>query len=381
MEWAPFLYLRIRMIKSTTLLLLFSFPFMLYGQTPNFDNLVRKRYVPCNDVAQSAGEILNSFYTQKKEDSLMLFLDYWENKCEQNNAIFALKTCLSIKNNSFSDNLIDSNFFERLKTFERKRYYIRYPYTWRFDYTQNKLIDSLLNKIINDVPEYNISPDQKFLLFYFTSDNNTLKELEKPIHKKTKLAQLYINEMERVENQLEARFGVSFGAIIPNRSLATIGVMPSLHIFFGRRLRRHHWYGNLGIDFGKSKDTLEVLYKNNIVPTNDFLQLYVGAEYNYDFIQKKNVAMHWLGGIGYNQVSLLNSDNDFGEEAYIKRSLNLNTGLGIEYKKNNGVYGFQARYNIVNYKRQAGETNLAGNFLEIRLLVGFRAPHYSGRNR
>jgi hypothetical protein len=324
----------------------------------------------------SAGEILTQFYDEQKEDSIRLFMQYWDKKCQENRNIFAIQTCLAIKNERFNNADIDSTFFQKLVLHQNRRYYQHYP-SWRFGISQNHLLDSLIKKIINDNSRNNLSPDEKYLLIYFASDDIGLKDLEKSKYSNTKLSKLYQTEMDRVERKMEARFGFTFGIIAPQGDMAVIDVKPSLRIFLGRRLRRHHWNGTIGVDFGAHADSILVSYNDDIVTSKDFTQVYFGAEYNYDFIQKNRMAVHWLGGIGFNQMSTLFADNDYGEDAVIKRSLNLNTGLGLgfEYKKNNGVYGLQCRYNFVNYKRNTGETSLAGNFVEIRLVVGFRAPH------
>ena len=352
-------------------LLVLLFPLSLYAQTPNFDNLIKTRYIPCNDVSQSAGEILTNFYRQQKEDSMLLFINYWEKKCQENRSTLAIKTCLAIKNNSLDTSSIDSSFYARLKN---RRIYYRYPHSWTFYPNENHLIDSLISNIISDVPRPNLSQDEKFLLEYFQSSYSSIDKLEKEQYESSKLFELHKKERERIEDLPESRITFGFGTFIPQGDLSFINVKPSIYLLFGRRIKRHHIDVALGVAFGGTKDSFLINYNNAIVPTTDFTQIYLGAEYGFDFIQKENIAVQALGGIGFNQASLLSGDNDYGENGYIKKSLNLSTGLGFEFKRRHGYYGLQLRYNAINYKTKIGETSLNGNFMSVRLLFGIRHP-------
>lgn len=99
--------------------------------------------------------------------------------------------------------------------------------------------------------------------------------------------------------------------------------------------------------------------------------MYLGLEYTYDIIQTDKVTIGVSPGIGYDRITTLTIDNDYGEEAGFVSGFNKNAGLVLTYRfGDQGPYaGLHVRYNWVSYDNPGG-TFLDGGYLNIRLVIG-----------
>jgi hypothetical protein len=75
-------------------------------------------------------------------------------------------------------------------------------------------------------------------------------------------------------------------------------------------------------------------------------------------------------GIGYEQITAIPNENDYGEDDKILRSWNVNGGLVLKYYfKADKYFGIHARYNLVNYSNFGG-TDISGDYLSLKLVYG-----------
>lgn len=341
----------------------------------NFDALMlRNPYVSCQDVTFNAAKIIGQLYEKSETDSLYSFLDYWENKCGSTSQSLALRTLLDIKTANFDENSITEDSFDRFFGISSQA-----PYTTPFysyvppstDDNQNfKNIQAEIRKIANDISQ-TYSADEALLVDFYKLEAPSFKNIKQASAEESRLKKLHQAKLAEAEAIIEGHVAFFAGYYQPYKKIELFGPHATLGIMLGGRKFRHNLDFTFDIRIGPSKNEYEYVYKGTRYKDDKWTGIYAGLEYTYDFIQTQKFSVGISPGFGYNGITALSSDNDYGEDSKILPSYDANGGLVFKYHygKKGGYVGLQTRYHWVDH-RNAGGTELNGNYLSVRLIIG-----------
>lgn len=363
-------------MKKALIVLLICAPFQLYCQNVNFDHLITEKFIPCNNVAQSAPEIIKNFYQKKQYDSLTYFLDYYDQKCSRSSNTFILRTKLELQQRTFETDNIDKDFLKKLFPTDAQIRFLRNKKTNTYQYNTNNQkpkLDNVLKLIEENTDRSNRNLDETFLIEFLNEKTLLLKDLKSKKFEKSKLAQLYKTYEKEMNKISEARFGAIFGIVSSQQKIKYISPSPSLGLEMGIRKDKQHISGVLTADFGEPKNDYLVLDNDSLINTDVWSQVYLGAEYGYEFFRPKFAQFILWGGIGYNSMNNRFKDEQNNIDNISKGSVNLNIGLGVEKKFKGWYLAIQGKYHYANYRYQQVETPVYGNHISLRLIAGFRS--------
>lgn len=346
---------------------------MVKGQS--FDEIISSnRYIDCQDVSYNAAQLVEQFYKNNQIDSIYLFLDYWETKCGPAEPIIRLRTILDIKtgqleSTSISEHTISSllEYRRRLEPGEFYNYYHPFP-GLRNPGLDQSLFNSLTQKIAQSTPS---NDGEESLLLDFYSMETPNFEIIKNASNTNKLNRLHNETYQKALRESETHVAFVTGTIQHYSNLSLFGTRPSLGFALGGKKLRHNYDFILDLRIGPSKEDYTFMYQNALITDNTWTGLYLGLEYTFDFIQTRKIDIGLSPGAGFDRITALTVDNDYGEDAKFLPGFNKNMGLVIKYKygKRSGYMGLHVRYNWANYHNPGG-TALDGQYLNIRYTIG-----------
>ncbi|MEQ8338126.1 MAG: hypothetical protein RIA62_12310 [Cyclobacteriaceae bacterium] len=351
----------------------------------DFENRIRSK-VDCEDISFTALSLIPEFYYKDQKDSIIHFIRYWENTCGESHFSKEIRLLYEIERGVFDAKEIDFQFFRHLldqvdyidymvfldtntqivntlSGAEKNEYY---------QISEFHLFTSLWALEVLDKNDFSACSDERDILlayagrveeFFESVSNNACESI---------LNGFYITEVSRLKSLGEGEFGVLTGVWKPFNNAATLGIHPTLGVYFGHQKGRTLFDLTMLMRFVKSPSPYAVVYEDSLMSTRHFFGGYVGLDLGYELLQTPTTRLYLLGGIGYDGFDTLESDPDVDDEPSRSiGSLNLNTGVGNKWFINEsmGYLGLEVRYNFVNY-RNPGGTDFTGNTLSVRLLFG-----------
>ncbi len=357
---------------------LFSFIFCIVSVTAtaqSFDALMmRNQYVRCQDVNFNAARTISSLYEKNEIDSLYSFIDYWESKCGATSPSLTLRTLLDIKTANFDANAITETSFDYLFGISSPAPFATPFYSYIPPSTDDsqafKNTQAEIRKIASDISE-TYSTDEALLVDFYKQETPSFKNIRQASSEESRLKQIHQSKLTAAEALIEGHIAFFVGYYHPFKKIELFGPHPSIGFMLGGRKFRHNLDLTVDVRFGPSKNEYEFVYKGTRYTNDKWTGVYAGLEYTYDFIQTKKFRAGISPGLGYNGITALSADNDYGEDSKVLPSYDANGGLVFKYQygKKGGYVGLQTRYHWVDH-RNAGGTELNGNYLSVRLIVG-----------
>lgn len=337
--------------------------------------MLRKPYVNCNDVTFNAARLIDQFYKSSEIDSLYSFLDYWEGKCGNQEAIYQLRLLLDIQTANFDTAQITTELFHHLlaaKPRERDpSFFYGFPQPVNTDYeVALKNINTKIKKIAANINQ-SYSVDEELIVTFFKSDTSNFSSIKNASAESSKLKRIYQQELNKILRMPEHHIALFAGYYQPFNKLEVFGPHASLGLMAGFKQKRNNFDLVLDVRMGRSKNEYEFIYNGTLMKDDRWTSFYAGIEYTYDFIETKKFRVGLSPGIGYNGITAVRGDDDEGKDAKILPSYDANAGLAFKYHfgKAGGYTGLQLRYHWVDH-RNAGGTELDGNYFSARLIIG-----------
>jgi hypothetical protein len=372
-------------MRYPALLMLILLSAIAYGQNRTFDEILMKnRYVDCRDIRLSAIAVIQPLYERNQIDSIYQFIEYWKGKCGPTEQQFRLSRILDIRTGKFNPDHINSESFDYLLQYKAMAQDL--PDDWStFDmnardvYTAWMKLDHYIKKIAREtlLP---LNTDARLLLEFYSADVPSFEQIKNTPQEQSRFSSFYHMEAEDTRKMDEGHSELYAGFVQPIGKMSVFGVRPAMGLVFGGKKLRHT-YDLVGeLRFGPSSNDYLIQYNDTLLRVHEYTGLYVAGEYGYDIFTRNKITISASAGVGYEQITALTTDNDYGEESKIMRSWNLNTGFVLKYSLLNGSYvGVHTRYNFVNYSNRGG-TDISGDYLSFRLVYGW-ATTYGKKRR
>lgn len=342
----------------------------------SFDDIVASnKYIDCADVTFNAVPIIKRLYAASEIDSIYSFLDYWEQKCGLMESAFRLRNILNIRTGHFVADSISEAWIELMMIYRAGLEPYLYPHYPSFmngindDLNAMKAdFDKLTRLIASET--ITVGMEESLVLNFYSADAPTFEEIKSaPSH--SRLKQLH----ERIYNKTFRipEFHISFVTGVSRHfgNISIFGVRPNFGMVMGAKHLRHNY--DLLLDFraGPSKEVYSFVYEGTTLSHRKWTGMYVGFEYTFDLVQRGRTEFGISPGIGYDRITTMTADNDYGEDPSFISSFNSNAGLVFKYRlgKNDGRLGVHLRYNLADYKNLGG-TKLDGQYINLRVTIG-----------
>ncbi|MEL7222518.1 MAG: hypothetical protein AAGJ93_14445 [Bacteroidota bacterium] len=351
---------------------------VLVTNAQSFDDLVSSnKYIDCQDVSFNAFPIIEKLYADRKIDRLLEFLDYWESKCGPNEPAFRIRNILKIDRGEFDSDVISLEWIDLLIMYrsnleERKKVPSGLPVS---DLAQRMLLlDNLSREMAGGM--FSINEDETLLLDFYGSESPNFTRI-RLASEASKLKRIHRDVERKTSWQPELHLAFVTGLSQNNGNISLFGTRPNFGLVMGGKQRRHNY--DLVLDFraGPSRDQYSFVYRDSLITDDIWTGMYVGLEYTYDFVHSKKLDVGLSPGIGYDRLTALTADNEYGIDPLFLSSFNHNLGLVFKYRygRNGGYIGLHIRYNWVNYSNPGG-TPLDGEYLNVRLTLGSIFDHW-----
>ena len=340
----------------------------------SFDDVIAaNRYIDCRDVTFNATSIIGRLYSHDQIDSIYQFLNYWKKKCGNMESIFRLRNILDIKTGRFDPDSISNSWIELLIAY-RRSLEITHNYIYAPDRVQHDLLaeknkfDSLTRQIAFGTLSDNI--DGSLILDFYSDEAPSFGNI-KSASEESRLRALHQKSYIRTFRRPQGHIAFATGLVLNYGNISIFGTRPNFGIVMGGKVLRHNYDAILDFRAGPSKENYSFIYQDSLITKNTWTGMYAGLEYTYDFVTTSKVDVGISPGIGYDRITTLTMDNEYGEDAAFLSSFNKNIGVVFKYKfgRNGGYLGLHLRYNWTNYKNPGG-TPLDGEYLNIRLTIG-----------
>ncbi len=162
------------------------------------------------------------------------------------------------------------------------------------------------------------------------------------------------------------------GAWVPTGELDLLGVKPEIGIQGGIRFR--HFGGDLTwlFRFIDSRESYIVGYGDSLYTTDKYFDMYLGLDPVFRLYTGWSASVELVGGIGYEGIMSLPSDEIDGDAAHYISSLNLNGGFTTRLfygQKHTKYFGLQTRVSYLDFATDGG-SDLSGAAVSINLVWG-----------
>lgn len=312
-------------------------------------------------------------------------LDELHESCGSNEYSVRLKHLISIDHGTFSD--VDFT----LKDYQAVMSYIEdYRFTslmdsvheapsllYRVYFGEPELIFAFdrftvkLALLILGKPEINSLPDcdlRKTLLYAYS--NNLLKFRSAITNSDchSRMAKGYQGQVESVSKKAMVDAALIVGYWIPYGKNEILGQHPSLGFLFGFGKKRMLYDLAMEFRFGSPNQPYTIQYKGAPLQTSHYFGGYIGFDIAYELKNYHVSKLYLLGGVALDGFDAVKGSKTVEGKSFF--SLNVNGGVGWRLFSRDGAYlGLELRHNFNNYNNSGG-TDLSGNSLTGRLLIG-----------
>jgi hypothetical protein len=374
-------------------LILLSFLFVHLGLYAQVQKPVVKPIVvnTCETVSNEAIQLIPYYLEVNNLDSAAYYAREWKDKCGRNKFNERINLLLSIKDDSFTqfmvdysayvfllDDLADHRLNQLIDTVYQNptnffnQYYNPADLILAFDKASKDFAKKTLQEFINN----GISTcDLRYqMLTLYAGD---LGAFEKSIKSSEcsdgRLPQLINELITKIEKKKLVHVALSSGIWIPTENVSILGVHPTIGFLFGVGSKKYTFDLNAEFRFVNSKNNYTTLYQGNLITTDYFFGGFAGLDATRTMLTKGKSNLHVVGGVGIDGIDVVESDTDNDIDGKSILSFNANAGLGYRYINTKGSYsGIDVRYNFVQYDNNPG-TSFSGNTISVRLTFGLIA--------
>lgn len=345
--------------------------------------MMTKRKPDCYEMRRNAIELLPKYHKRQQIDSVEAVLDYWEERCSTPEELLRFKVLLSIEQGtSYVDTVVQRNgtiqYLLSYKNFASSVYsddeYKRGQYLMN-GYESFKFTDYTLDWARSLLREKSdLTTREEFFLRHYSHEfDGTFSMLRGEAFSNTTLEKGYHDLIESSQINTWFRGELSLGGWFPTENLAILGNHLGFGISGGVQHKRWHAMVSIKGNFGDSRKTRNVSYKDSIYVSDKFSHVSATIDIGYALINKSQHSFELLGSGGYNGITILEVANpvDADNPKSVERSgLLLSAGLGYRYNFKSGAYiGLSSKFNFTKFSNLPG-SDLSGNFLSIRLSLG-----------
>jgi hypothetical protein len=349
------------------------------GQVDIGDFLMNRKAPDCQTIYFNLTSLIPDYYERGEIDSIYMVLDYFEEKCSDNELSQRFKILLSIDNNSFNESIYDGTIINNLLLYEEiiaywSRKNLENEYTFEDPYNQRLLLGFTQEFAGNLLKRKQyITPLEKFFLDFYADQIKSFKILKSSDFAGTDIQKYYEIELDEYFKQSAIIFSLISGVWIPQNNLSILGPHPYIGFGFGGKIKSFWFELSFNYKFVDSPNSYQVILNDSLRTTNNFYGTYVGLDVGYQFFVFKNNSFDLIGGVasdGFTAIYINIPDSDDNIRKRLE-SLNLNIGLGYKYFFNARRYlGLDIKYNFVDFENPGG-TDLSGNVITISLKFGF----------
>lgn len=365
------------------------FIFFLFSTTAYSQNRIKDPYRyrntrnVCFDTSERLSVSYKEFIQAKQYDSAQSVLNHWKRVCPNCETIYRAELILDVVNDDIY-NHIDSNTLYYIL----RNKYDHHRLSGGIHYTINKYSKLTFYTI----PETRVFDDFSFDFFdslrqvpnidsnlylvaklYTDVSDDPFPILRDTNYSETFLGREYNRVLKKVLNMPEPSFAAMFGTWIPTGGLAKVGIHPEIGYQVGIKYKRLSFDATVIFKFLNSPNSYyatRVSSDRSVESTNRFFGGYVGLDVAYDVYAKGRNEYKALSGFGMDGFDVLDSNviKGLGKESIV--TYNFNLGVGYRYYVDPSFYiGIQAKYNVVNYRRDDIIT-FSGHPITITLIVG-----------
>ncbi|WP_420316594.1 hypothetical protein [Ekhidna sp.] len=329
-------------------------------------------FITCQDVLYNAPDLILGYYKSDEPDSILLFIKYWKRKCMNPKEADWLKTITHIRSGRYDSDQITMSQINELVSYRRINE-VSYYYSClvetrqqeiNYDLEINYAIDSIVRLIAHETTSENI--DEQLILNFYASKTPSFKEISNA-PTSSKLKKLYEEAISRTLDEPQTHIGFITGAVQHYENISFFGSRPTMGFVIGGKTMRHNYDFIMDFRIGASKEPYSFIYNDSLITDDKWTGMYVGFEYTFDFLQSKRLDIGISPGIGYDRITALTADNDYGEDSKFLNSFNQNVGMVLKYKfLSENFIGIHFRYNWTDYKNPGGSA-LDGEYFNIRI--------------
>jgi hypothetical protein len=184
----------------------------------------------------------------------------------------------------------------------------------------------------------------------------------------SRLAKVYQGQIKSVERKAMVDVALIFGYWTPYGNNEILGSKPSFGVLFGWGKKKMLYDIVMEFRFGSPKQEYTIQYNGSPTKTSHYFGGYIGFDFAYEIKKYERSTLYLLGGIALDGFDAVKGSKTQKGQSFF--SLNLNGGLGWRVFSRDGAYaGVELRHNFNNYSNPGG-TDLSGNSVTARLLVG-----------
>jgi hypothetical protein len=347
----------------------------IFSQHFSFDQIISKNaIIRCEDVQYNAYNIIKGLYERKQIDSLYLFIDYWEEKCGPLEVSFRTKQLLNIEQGRFSPERINSEWIEFLIAYKaildhglpKPQSVEDLNISQQLDY-----LNTFLYNYARSIPSPKYSLDAQLVLAFYSAKHPTFDKISQASPEESRLSEFYHHEWKRTEQTAVWDILFNAGYYRPFWKLERFGGHPVLGMGYGYGVKRHTAILQLDFYAGPSRDDYTIVYNGSKITQRKWTGMYVGLEYYYQIIKKDIFSFAISPGIGYDGITVVPSENQYGEESKALRSINGSVGFQGRYRYDDQhSLGVVIRINRADFNNTGG-TELHGGYVTFKIFWSF----------
>ena len=358
-----------------------------YSQEDQFVKLIKL------DLKKTACQIYTEYLIQKENilenDSIQIFIENWEQTCNQIEPLLRLKIIYQIQNdietdslileyyNKFEYKMIDRIYDSRSEHYQKiyhndSAYYDYVPLKSNFDST-------IINAAAKLLTRNNLTEDERLICFLFGDQKYNYNKYKDSYKFKHSLINQQIKRI-RKENEVEELNGtVLTGAWIPlSESKKQLGINPQIGLSMGVPVNKYQFDLAILLRINSNNNDFEILTDElDTVLTDTDVGIFLGCAMNYKIISKNKWKIFPKISFG---LDLMDTDvlkevtnEEDVDEYYHITTFNLGCGCSFLYQVfDKHSFGVEINYHYVPYSIDIDLLSVfTSDFLSVNLIYKF----------
>lgn len=350
------------------------------AQPPDLSYLMTETRPSCADVDFNSKRLIPEYYERGQLDSVEVVLDYWQYHCGAIPQIQQTRMLLGIVRGDLTE--------DEIQLFTPVRQFRGWPHGPYGPYWQHIILytpyyedgmgrareyrEFLTELAENQAGRKDVPRFERYLAWHIAGETDSLySAFRREEFPDSPLQTEYLEELEEIRRQGAFHAGIFAGIWMPTDSLEILGNHPEIGVLFGGQ-----WSGfffDLYTSFRFLKSANEYLYNDDdsTYVTDNYFSFGIGTDFGYRLLKARNHEFQLLGGIGYENFTVVPYDDDTETDAVIAGALNLSLGFNFRlYLKGDSYLGLRYRYNVLNYNSHGG-SSLSGNAITVGMVYGW----------
>jgi hypothetical protein len=209
---------------------------------------------------------------------------------------------------------------------------------------------------------------RKTVLFVYSNDLRQFRDAITTPGCESRIAKMYQGQLSSVSKKALVDVALISGYWIPYGENKILGHHPSLGFLFGFGKKKMIYDLAMEFRFGRPKQPYITQYQGAPLQTRHYFGGYIGLDVGYELRSYATSKLYFLAGVAMDGFDAVKGSKTVKGKSLF--SLNLNGGMGWRWFMQDGTYlGFELRHNFNHYTNPGG-TDLSGNSLTGRLLIG-----------